>query len=768
MHRCRCHHSAVVIYCNYFVVIVTAAAATVVVVTTIVVVIVIVVVTTSTTTVVIVVVVCINAAVVVIATATIVIMGLLLIVEHASKGRYADRKDVIVVDIPSVSVGGDGGSRRRDHKYHKSVAVFDLFPSSLLPSPFEVSGAPIVTSISMQMRIQQDAVDSQFDLGQNQAASMDHGATNTPMLLFGNQAQSSTESQNPSSALVTDATNQILDLVNSYNPKFVIEYHPRALLDPRILTREEYFQLTAVEMTHSFIDDCPWHPFASKNDFELAEHILRTRLNREGQDSLFKVLKTQAGDHQSAYTINNESDFKEAWSKAENLLTKLDEKTNERMQIFNEPWTGDLLWEVQSSLPPGGKPLAYILYADKTRLSSFGTAKGYPVMARIANLPDAICNGKGWGGGTVVGWLPIVEDDPKHKGKPAWINFNCHILVKLSSFIHSFLFFLPFMKNNEHPLWTTKEMQDLYNLVEEEGEEVLDESSLQPVENVFWSIARSDPYKAVSWDRLHAYHLEHVERISGPQKRAAKVAIDELIRLMNFSIANFPRWRNLKHFDNVTTFDFGDGVKFEHMSKQLLFPVHSVLRKEVHHDAYLLLKVIRSYVELDMYASMDVHTEKSIEEGRHLMNVFDAKLKAYSRATDDKQFKNPTSWKIPKVHTQQHFFNDIIAKGATKNYNTKVNESMHGPLKKAHQIQTNFKDVAEQILMTDHRYNIIMQIRQQIDHQKKHQEEENDDLSEDKNHIRQNQRIGTLDSKAMLHSLQATPKDPCTVRTSPE
>ncbi|KAK0483354.1 hypothetical protein IW261DRAFT_1549818 [Armillaria novae-zelandiae] len=534
-------------------------------------------------------------------------------------------------------------------------------------------------------------------------------------------------------------------------------------------------------MTHSFIDDCPWHPFASKNDFELAEHILRTHLNREGRDSLFKVLKTQAEDYQSAYTINNESDFKEAWSKAENLLTKftketlaldfrgealkydvhfrplwewtlnllsdealsplfvwdavkifqLDEKTNERMQIFNEPWTGDLLWEVQSSLPPGGKPLAYILYADKTWLSSFGTAKGYPVMACIANLPDAIHNGKGWGGGTVVGWLPI--------GKPAWINFKRvvwhksfrKIIQSVAEYSHTgyafklphsgkviviypFIFILSadyeehcmmtlicgtnsaspcpvcLVPNgelqdllDEHPLWTTKEMQDLYNLVEEEGEE-----------NVFWSIARSDPYKAVSWDRLHAYHLgvfkhlllrllEHVGRISGPQKCAAK--------------------RNLKHFDNVTTFDFGDGVKFEHMSK------------------------------------------------------------AYSQATDDKQFKNPTSWKIPKVHTQQHFFNDIIAKGATKNYNTKVNESMHGPLKKAYQIQTNFKDVAEQILMTDHRYNIIMQIHQQIERQKKHQEEENDDLSEDKNHICQNQRIGTLDSKAMLHSLQATPKDPHTV-----
>jgi len=55
-----------------------------------------------------------------------------------------------------------------------------------------------------------------------------------------------------------------------------------------------------------------------------------------------------------------------------------------------------------------GKLLAIILYADKTKLSSFGTAMGYPVIARIGNLPVDIQNGKGLGGGELVGWLPLV------------------------------------------------------------------------------------------------------------------------------------------------------------------------------------------------------------------------------------------------------------------------------------------------------------------------------------------------------------------------
>ena len=48
------------------------------------------------------------------------------------------------------------------------------------------------------------------------------------------------------------------------------------------------------------------------------------------------------------------------------------------------------------------------MYADKSKLSSFGSQMGYPVIAKIANLPSEISNGQGLGGGSVVGWLPIV------------------------------------------------------------------------------------------------------------------------------------------------------------------------------------------------------------------------------------------------------------------------------------------------------------------------------------------------------------------------
>lgn len=64
----------------------------------------------------------------------------------------------------------------------------------------------------------------------------------------------------------------------------------------------------------------------------------------------------------------------------------------------------------KSRLPdiPNAVPFAFILYADKTRLSSHGTVKAYPVVARCANLPIDIRNGERLGGGCIVGWLPII------------------------------------------------------------------------------------------------------------------------------------------------------------------------------------------------------------------------------------------------------------------------------------------------------------------------------------------------------------------------
>lgn len=68
----------------------------------------------------------------------------------------------------------------------------------------------------------------------------------------------------------------------------------------------------------------------------------------------------------------------------------------------------------------------------------------------------------------------------------------------------------------------------------------------------------------------------------------------------------------------------------------------------------------------------------------------------YIKATESDSDK---TWDFPKNHTHAHMFADILAKGVTRNYNTKVNESMHGPLKDSYQLRSNYRDVAEQVFI---------------------------------------------------------------------
>ncbi|KAJ6613821.1 hypothetical protein B0H10DRAFT_1672179, partial [Mycena sp. CBHHK59/15] len=94
---------------------------------------------------------------------------------------------------------------------------------------------------------------------------------------------------------------------------------------------------------------------------------------------------------------------------------------------------------------------------------------------------------------------------------------------------------------------------------------------------------------------------------------------------------------------------------------------------------------LQSYLELDMYIALQVHTSDTIAAGRHELLVFDSLMKVYK------------NWNFPKMHSHQHVFDDIENKGASRNFGTKINESMHGPIRQTYHKLTNFKDVTPQV-----------------------------------------------------------------------
>ncbi|KAH9168438.1 hypothetical protein EDB89DRAFT_1855509 [Lactarius sanguifluus] len=566
--------------------------------------------------------------------------------------------------------------------------------------------------------------------------------------------------------------------------KITTEYHPNSGRPPRTQSFDEY------NGEHQFFSSPPagsaepWLPFFNtREDFEFAEILMESHMNKVQSERLIKLVKLCL-NRKGTLTFSNYSDLQTAWDRAASQLTPFsvdnilvryngvdqtfpmsfrplwdwavdlimnpqlvdrfvwdaqrifrhNGETTTRARVYHEPWTGDAFWDLQSQIPEGARPLGFVLYADKTKLSSFGTAKGYPVIARCANLPAEIRNGNGVGGGRVVGWLPIVPETSKDTGKTAFVNFKhevwhraFHSIIKSiveKSVVgcwlqgsdgtqhHYFPAIIILSADYEEqcimslirglggkrpcpicvvpndkladismtwPLRTAARTQELLkeaqSLNNAESENLLSTHGIRNVDNVFWEVCNSDPHRALSFDRLHSNNSglfgDHLlSRLKELVKRDNAAKIDQ-----QFDLA--PRWRGLHHFSNMMNTSFTDGSKYEDISK-----------------------VCRS----NIIYSLSTKSTMARNEAQ--------KKKNKNKKEKEKPVKD---WNFPKMHALVHSFDDIKAKGATRNYNTKPNEKLHGPLKKAYLRQTNFKDVAPQILKFEHQSFVAALIRDQID-----------------------------------------------------
>ncbi|KAF4599037.1 hypothetical protein EYR40_006126 [Pleurotus pulmonarius] len=571
------------------------------------------------------------------------------------------------------------------------------------------------------------------------------------------------------------------------------EYHPHSGKFPTVQPFDTYQRRPTAPLVEDHTRENqlpPWSPFRTRLDFEVASLALDAALKKEHVVTLISLLR-RCGQDPQQFTIQNAEDIDNIWNLAahkapefirddieveydgeklsfemwyrplwdwalsliqDSSLVQYFDWNSQRLYKFDgahfvrfvdEPLTGERLWNMESSIPEDGTPFFFTLYADKSKLSSFGTAKAYPVIARCANLCTAIRNGRGIGGGTVVGWLPVIKEDSEDSGKRNFIIHKsmvwhqglgkilnsiqnasyhgywvtCGDLVKRRFFpldaFHSHdyeeacimtgtrgvrsLFpcpvcLVPKDMQMEHtttyPLRTTESMKTVYTsaiaqLTKKDQEEILKGFGLREFENIFWTANLSDPYKGASFDPLHTFDNGLFEDHLFQQVIARIKALgSQVVGKFDTQFDMIPRWRNLHHFESVSNITFNDGSKNQDISKLILFTSYNILTKNVDKTGYLLLRCLRAYINMRMYAGMQVHTDATIAAGRLAVQAFSALIK---------------NWNFPKNHLYVHLFDDIVAKGVTRNYNTKPSEQMHRGIRKTY-FTTNFKNIAPQIL----------------------------------------------------------------------
>ncbi|KAK0479793.1 hypothetical protein IW261DRAFT_1419848 [Armillaria novae-zelandiae] len=451
----------------------------------------------------------------------------------------------------------------------------------------------------------------------------------------------------------------VLSLISAEGESSPDFYHPASGIPARVDHFEDYQSNPTFQAADPPIDPCPWRPFATHHDFKLGEFILDAALTRKQMTTLFELLTPNSESTQSlASTIKSPRDFQEHWDQAANLITPFEKSTitvplRGRDQTFDvyrcnlwtwaleliqnptlephffwdavqlskwngkaferfidEPWTAQAFWDLQTPLPKGAKPLCFILYADKTRLSSFGTAQGYPVVAHCANLRAEIRNGNG------------IKDDPRYKKKTYYVDFKRLVWHAVMKYI---------LEPLEEPSKTFKRSLGFQSSAVILKKQILGDTAglptkgaqnkflsgfgLHNIQNVFWNVTDCDPFCSLSWDRLHA----HDDGLFGKHLRGEIVACVAALGMQFTSQADdqiklFPCWKDFYHFDSgFMGVNFTDGSKYEDLAKHILFVTQNILTETRDKHGYHLLKCMRSYLELNTYAAFNLHTETTMQ-----------------------------------------------------------------------------------------------------------------------------------------------------------
>ncbi|KAG2063088.1 hypothetical protein BDR04DRAFT_1131147 [Suillus decipiens] len=356
--------------------------------------------------------------------------------------------------------------------------------------------------------------------------------------------------------------------------------------------------------------------------------------------------------------------------------------------FFDEPWTGNAFWNSQSSLPKDeGKPFTFIIYTDKAKLSSFGHQKAYPSFINFKNVvwhKSFKCLLKSLAPLSKTGFWVKCWDGIKHL-------FYLCILILSADY--------------EEYASTQATLREARNFIrQEDKEKVLMSQGLWDIDV---NVAHTDVHSAVSFDCLHVNNEGNFSDHLWTQFQECVKSIGQQTQSqIDVHFDSMPRWRNINHFNHVMDISFSDGSKYEDISK--VRSTHALL--------YLLLRCIREYVNINMYATLEVRTSETIAAGCQAIKEFTQPLDQYS-AKDD----SGKNWAYPKWHAHAHLFDDIEAKGATHNTNTKPNEKCHGPIRWIYLRWTNFKNIAEQyfiditqVLGLDHRFLIAHSIHLDI------------------------------------------------------
>ena len=104
----------------------------------------------------------------------------------------------------------------------------------------------------------------------------------------------------------------------------VIEYHPHSKKSTRILSPNEFKESLyhRPDPTVAPVDNQPWQPFSTREDFDFSELVHDMKLNRNQIEQLIKLIQ-QCQDVLGSFTLRKYTNLQKVLNRSANLLTQV-------------------------------------------------------------------------------------------------------------------------------------------------------------------------------------------------------------------------------------------------------------------------------------------------------------------------------------------------------------------------------------------------------------------------------------------------------------
>ncbi|KIK21722.1 hypothetical protein PISMIDRAFT_82263, partial [Pisolithus microcarpus 441] len=406
---------------------------------------------------------------------------------------------------------------------------------------------------------------------------------------------------------------------------------------------------------------------------------------------------------------------------------------NGENRIYDEMWTGNWWWDVQTKLPEGAVVAPVILSSDKTSLSQFsGDKKAWPVYLTIGNISKDVRRQVSAHAIVLIGYLPVSKLECFQKKTRSLAGYrlfhhSMSLLLRpladagrhgrdmvcadgylrrvhpiLAAYIADFpeQCLVACNKESRCPRclvesnkcgdledWVSRSMADtlktLNRMRKNKRSRKFDAEGLRTVFDPFWKdLPFTNIFACLTPDILHQLHkgIFHDHLVQWCMSIVGEKEIDTRFQAMT----HYPALRRFKK--GISSVSQWTG--YEHKEMQRVFV--GLLAGAVDDQ---ILVVARSLLDFIYYAQLQRHTDTTLA-------AMDESLKTFHDHKDVLiELEVHEDFNVPKIHSLQHYVASIRALGSADGYNTEYPERLHINYAKDGYRASNKRNYVEQMAL---------------------------------------------------------------------